>query len=171
MPFSANALLILSSPMSLSAYDAAVHWRRITTKHDIYQIDYVVNVDVTKEWFRLRTGLPRQIGRSCGVENTEVVPQVAKCLIGVGRVPDCAMRKKKPDTDLLAFCVTRSVTLEADLLSDPQPLERAPGHTPRFGGEQDPSQFFGRFWVFQQAPLFRVYGFALLIGAANYSKL
>jgi hypothetical protein len=27
------------------------------------------------------------------------------------------MRKKKPDTDLSAFCVTRSVTTEADLLT------------------------------------------------------
>jgi hypothetical protein len=27
------------------------------------------------------------------------------------------MRKKKPDTDLSAFCVTRSVTPEADLLT------------------------------------------------------
>jgi hypothetical protein len=36
--------------------------------------------------------------------------------MGVGRVPDCAERKKKPDTHLSAFCVTRSVTPEADLL-------------------------------------------------------
>jgi hypothetical protein len=47
----------------------------------------------------------------------EVVPQVAKCLIGVGRVPDCAKRKKKPDANLSAFCVMRSVTPEADVLT------------------------------------------------------
>jgi hypothetical protein len=52
-----------------------------------------------------------------GVGNPEAVSQVAKCFIGVGRVPDCAMRKEKPDTELSAFCVTRGMTLEADLLT------------------------------------------------------
>jgi hypothetical protein len=53
----------------------------------------------------------------CGVGNPEVVSQVAECSIGVGRVPDCAERKKKPDTHLSAFCVTPSVTPEADPLT------------------------------------------------------
>jgi hypothetical protein len=51
------------------------------------------------------------------VRNPEVVPKGAKCLIGVGRVPECAERKKKPDTDLSAFCITHRVTPEADLLT------------------------------------------------------
>ncbi len=41
-----------------------------------------------------------------------------RCLIRVGRVLDCAERKKKPDTDLLAFYATRRVAPEADLLTD-----------------------------------------------------
>jgi hypothetical protein len=47
----------------------------------------------------------------------ETVSKVAKYAIVVGRVPDCAKRKKKPDTDLSAFYVTPSVTPEADLLT------------------------------------------------------
>jgi hypothetical protein len=51
------------------------------------------------------------------VRKGEAVSQVAKYAIVVGRVPECAERKKKPDIDLSAFYVTPSVTPEADLLT------------------------------------------------------
>jgi hypothetical protein len=77
---------------------------------------------------------------------------VARYAIVVGRVPDCAKRKKKPDIDLSASGATRRVTQKADLLPDeaavPTATESAltlslseavtlwPGHLSGFHGDE-----------------------------------
>jgi hypothetical protein len=82
---------------------------------------------------------------SCTVRNPETVTQVANCMFVVGRVPDCAERKKKPDTDLSAFFATPNVTPEADLLTygTTSPLLAASGAS--LGSDKDSRRRLG--WV------------------------